>query len=323
MEAHNEEPVELDALKRCLQIAVQFDMKILDANSRVSRMLDNLMRALKIVVTKLLQLQRNKVLKADVFRFIKWLRQFVVGYQLYGGVEEEKPAKAPVEVRPRSEQRQISHGYSRSHGSNDRKPNVAPTVHGALKTDKEVGFERPKVKCLKCQSTEHRVREHPGITDDEVKKLIDEFYASRRGVNAMKNSDKSNSMECRATLDDVLVLPRVLLDSGSDESLVSNGLLQALERLELAAAQGDAASAVQGADLGDVHWTRGLKAWVDEQSPQINLLIGRPVMERLGFSVDGMLVDALKKRQTWEVGDLGDGEDAYGRRIVTTLKKDG
>ncbi|ETV99535.1 hypothetical protein H310_08198 [Aphanomyces invadans] len=47
MEAHNEEPVELDALKRCLQIAVQFDMKILDANSRVSRMLDNLMRALK------------------------------------------------------------------------------------------------------------------------------------------------------------------------------------------------------------------------------------------------------------------------------------
>ncbi|RHY15116.1 hypothetical protein DYB32_010788 [Aphanomyces invadans] len=36
MDAHDEEPAELDALKRHLQIAVQFDTRILDADSRVS-----------------------------------------------------------------------------------------------------------------------------------------------------------------------------------------------------------------------------------------------------------------------------------------------
>ncbi|RHY26903.1 hypothetical protein DYB32_007173, partial [Aphanomyces invadans] len=46
MEARDEEPVELDAFKRRLQLAVQFNMKILDADSRVSQILDNLMRSL-------------------------------------------------------------------------------------------------------------------------------------------------------------------------------------------------------------------------------------------------------------------------------------
>ncbi|ETV94920.1 hypothetical protein H310_11566 [Aphanomyces invadans] len=315
MEAQNEEPVELDALKsRAIRHedprrrqssesnAGQPDARSrgrrpkLGAASRKKLVVGIITKAIKpaslqVAVTKQLQLQRNKVLKADVFRFIKWLRQFAAGYQLYGGVDEEKPAKAPVEARPRSEQRQSSRGYSRIHGSNDNKPNVAPTVHGALKTDK---------------GSWHRVREHPGITDDEVKKLLDEFYASRRGVNAMKNSDKGKSMECRATLDDVLVLPRVLLDSGLDESLKSNRLLQAaLERLGSRLSVVDKPTVMLKpygehslplkvtrqvqfkaltleTSIGPLA-LRGLKAWMDEQSPQIKLLIGRPVMERLGF----------------------------------------
>ncbi|RLO03835.1 hypothetical protein DYB28_012056 [Aphanomyces astaci] len=44
---------------------------------------------LQLAVTKQLQLQRNKVLKSDVFRYVKWLRQFVIGYQLYGGMDDE------------------------------------------------------------------------------------------------------------------------------------------------------------------------------------------------------------------------------------------
>ncbi|ETW07249.1 hypothetical protein H310_01813 [Aphanomyces invadans] len=113
----------------------------------------------------------------------------------------------------------------------------------------------------------------------------------------MKNSDKSNSIECRATLDDVLVQPRVLLYSGSDESLESNGLLQALERL------GSRPSVV------DKPFVKLKPFGVNSLSLKINLLIGQPVMERLGFSLDDMLVDALMKCQTREVGDLGDGED--------------
>ncbi|RHY25165.1 hypothetical protein DYB25_011701 [Aphanomyces astaci] len=48
MESHDEEPVELDALKKRLQVAVQFDTKILDADSRVRRMLHSLMKTLAV-----------------------------------------------------------------------------------------------------------------------------------------------------------------------------------------------------------------------------------------------------------------------------------
>ncbi|ETV90858.1 hypothetical protein H310_14454, partial [Aphanomyces invadans] len=36
---------------------------------------------LKSAVQKQLQLQRNKGLKSDVFRFVNWLRQFSAGFQ--------------------------------------------------------------------------------------------------------------------------------------------------------------------------------------------------------------------------------------------------
>ncbi|RHZ18181.1 hypothetical protein DYB31_008408, partial [Aphanomyces astaci] len=94
--------------------------------SELSRMLDNLMKTLEadgqkwvlhhegklvmeiitkaikpaplpLAVTKQLQLQRNKVLKSDLFRYVKWLRQLAIGYQLYGGMDEEKPSKPPAE----------------------------------------------------------------------------------------------------------------------------------------------------------------------------------------------------------------------------------
>jgi hypothetical protein len=111
-------------LKKRLQSAIRFDARIMDAESRVGRMLDGLMRALeednqewllyqegKMVVDvitkaikpeplqkavqKQLQLQRNKPLKSDVFRFVRWLRKFAAGFQVYVGLEEEtqKPPK--------------------------------------------------------------------------------------------------------------------------------------------------------------------------------------------------------------------------------------
>ncbi|RHY22032.1 hypothetical protein DYB32_009642 [Aphanomyces invadans] len=48
---------------------------------------------LKSAVQKQLQLQRNKALKSDVFRFVNWLRQFSAGFQLYVWLEEPSPAR--------------------------------------------------------------------------------------------------------------------------------------------------------------------------------------------------------------------------------------
>ncbi|RHY91836.1 hypothetical protein DYB26_010440 [Aphanomyces astaci] len=259
MESHDEEPVELDALKKRLQVAVQFDTKILDADSRVRRMLHSLMKTLavdgqdwvlhqegklvvgiitkviqpaplQLAVTKQLQLQRNKVLKSDVFRYIKWLRQFTIGYQLYSGMDKEKPSKPPAD-EPRKENSRPRPRFSPVR--EEKRPSgasVAPPTWLADKRDEPP--EQPKPKFPKCQSMAHRVREHPGITDAEVKKLMDDFHqARRRSVNFVSSTKPANSMECQSSIEDVLTLPKVLLDSGSDESLVSEGLLVALERL--------------------------------------------------------------------------------------------
>ncbi|RQM30695.1 hypothetical protein B5M09_013058, partial [Aphanomyces astaci] len=55
--------------------------------------------------------------------------------------------------------------------------------------------------------------------------------ARRRSVNFVSSTKPTNSMEFQASIEDVLTIPKVLLDSGSDETLVSEGLLMALERL--------------------------------------------------------------------------------------------
>ncbi|RHY72459.1 hypothetical protein DYB28_004809 [Aphanomyces astaci] len=65
-----------------------------------------------------------------------------------------------------------------------------------------------------------------------VKKLMDDFHqARRRSVNFVSSTKPANSMKCQASIEDVITLPQVLLDSGSDETLVSEGRLVALERL--------------------------------------------------------------------------------------------
>jgi hypothetical protein len=45
--AYEEEPLDLDVLKKRLTTAIKFDTNILDADSRIGKMLDNLMRALE------------------------------------------------------------------------------------------------------------------------------------------------------------------------------------------------------------------------------------------------------------------------------------
>ncbi|RLO03028.1 hypothetical protein DYB28_001061 [Aphanomyces astaci] len=298
-------------------VAVQFNTKILDADSRwvlhqdgklVVGIITNAIKPVpvQLALTTQLQLQRNKVLKSDVFCYVKWLRQFAIGYQLYGGMEEEKSLKLP------------------GRGAAEGKLAASST----FQPDKPP--KRPKPKCLKCQSTAHRVREHPCITDAEVKKLMDDFHQPRRrSVNFVSSTKPANSMECQASIEDVLTLPKVLLDSGSDDTLVSEGLLVALERLG-ASLNVETKPRLMlkryGETTKSLHVTRqvqfktvtletsigplvlrGLRAWVEENKLEIDVLIGRPVMGRLGFSVDGML-DALKQRRVWDMAEAGDAD---------------
>ncbi|ETV93780.1 hypothetical protein H310_12344 [Aphanomyces invadans] len=156
--AFDEDPQDLDVLKRRLSNAIRFDTKVLDAESRVGRMLDDLMRvleqdhqewvlhqegkivveimtkaikpeALKTAVQKQLQLQRNKGLKSDVFRYVKWLRQFSAGFQLYVGLDEVM-APAPQTGASKTDSLKSGRGKPDGADKNRGKPDAADKSRG-------------------------------------------------------------------------------------------------------------------------------------------------------------------------------------------------
>ncbi|CAK4599998.1 unnamed protein product [Aphanomyces euteiches] len=240
-EAYEETPVELDVLKKRLQAAIVFDLRITDADSRVSRMLDNLMKALEAdgqewvlhqeakMVVGLITKAIQPPLKADVVRFVKWLRQYATGYQLYGGMDNDKPAKpADEEMKCATPRGGKARGKENASGAGEERAEGAKKPAGDAK--------KPAMTCLKCGSNDHLVRDHPDITETEAKQLIADWHQNRRkAVNAVKAVDKESeaviSVKYGATVEGVLALPTVLLDSGSDESLATLGLVKALRNL--------------------------------------------------------------------------------------------
>ncbi|ETV92271.1 hypothetical protein H310_13336 [Aphanomyces invadans] len=290
--AFEENPQDLDVLKRRLTSAIRFDMKILDAESRVGRMLDDLMRVLehdhqermggailpetlKSAVQKQLQLQRNKSLKSDVFRFVNWLRQFSAGFQLYVGLEEESV--------------------------------VAPTS----KTDGERSSREAKQR----QEAARRMFE---MRRDE--------RAGQERINVLADKSNRRSTDRGAHVEDIVRVENVLLDTGADVNVVSRGVMEALAtggiavdvvehaKPQLVFPYGETAAPLKmsrRATFGKVTLEttcgplvlRGLKAWIDDTASTIDLNISRPVMEVLGFSVDDLLVGARRQKSEWDVSD--------------------
>ncbi|KAF0774954.1 hypothetical protein AaE_001346, partial [Aphanomyces astaci] len=124
------DPRALDTLKKRIKSAVVFDMSVPDADSRIGRMLDGLAAAIrrdrqewvireesqaivKIItdavkpaslhraVTEQMALTRSKPLKKDVYRFVRWLREYAIGHERFVGYEEElKPPARPDLPKP-------------------------------------------------------------------------------------------------------------------------------------------------------------------------------------------------------------------------------
>ncbi|KAH9094099.1 hypothetical protein Ae201684P_016714 [Aphanomyces euteiches] len=170
---------------------------------------------------------------------------------------------------------------------------------------------------LKCGSNDHLVRDHPGITETEAKQLIADWHQNRRkAVNAVKAMDKESeavtSVIYGATVEGVLALPTVLLDSGSDESLATLGLVKALRNLGVEP-EFLSKTACDLKPYGAESKPLRVYRQVDEGTADCDLLIGRPAMERLGFSVDGLLVEALKQQPIWDMDDVAEPIGAMAR----------
>ncbi|KAH9093688.1 hypothetical protein Ae201684P_016312 [Aphanomyces euteiches] len=352
--AIEEEPLDLDVLKRRLTSVVRFDTKILDAESRIGRMLDELMRALeqdhqewvltqegkvvvdvmakaikpdalRIAVQKQLQLQKDKALKSDVFRFVNWLRQYAAGFQISA-------------ARWQRRRRQSGDGRAKPDAGAKGDGKGGAVAKPAAEKSKEDAKPKKKLGCLKCGDASHRVADCPKAAPGEAQKLLDaQLKKWRDAVQVLGDMPERRRTDRGAMVEALVRVDNVLLDTGADVNVVSRGVMDALaaKGASVAVATHDKPRQIYpyGADAAPLEMRRsvkftsvtlettcgpltlrGLQAWVDDTSSLIELIISRPVMEVLGFSVDDLLVGARQQNAEWDVSPEA-GQSQTGARI--------
>ncbi|RLO12839.1 hypothetical protein DYB28_002220 [Aphanomyces astaci] len=212
-----EEPQDLEVLKKRLMTAIRFDTTILDADSRIGKMLDNLMQALE-------------------------------------------------------------------------RDNEAPK------------YERKKGTCLKCGSENHKVVNCPKCAASESERLLkeqmDKWESARNKKVTKLQGSATKSLDREAKIEGIVSVTTTLLDTGSDVTLVTAGVMKSLERAGVEVKvispepfviqpYGQAPAlkvdrqvqfklAMLDTPCGPLA-LRGLKAWVDSSSNAAELLISRAV----------------------------------------------
>ncbi|RHY19584.1 hypothetical protein DYB32_010205 [Aphanomyces invadans] len=273
--AFDQDPQDLDVLKWRLSSAIRFDTKVLDAESRVGRMLDDLMQlleqdhqewvlhqegkivveimtkaikpeTLKTAVKKQLQLQRNKGLKSDVFRYVKRLRQFSAGFQLYVGLDE---VTAPAPQAGASKTDSLKSGRGKPDGADKSRGRPDGPEKGRGRSDgkgradgRASGVEKPavtgeredykprkKLGCLKCGDKSDYVADCPAATPGEADRLLDaQLKKWRDGVTVLSSHPNRHPTERGALVEGLVRVEYVLLDTGADVNVVSRVIMDEL-----------------------------------------------------------------------------------------------
>ncbi|RHZ07541.1 hypothetical protein DYB26_014959, partial [Aphanomyces astaci] len=363
-QGYDVDPRALDTLKKRIKAAVVFDMSVQDADSRIGKMLDGLAAAIrrdrqewvikeespaivKIItdavkpvslhraVTEQMALTRNKPLKKDVYRFVRWLREYAIGHERFVGYEEDtKPAAKPDP--PKTNQGGTHGRRTAPTQSTPLAPATTPQAPPGLTSAKG---------CLKCKSTSHRVRECLGITEEEAVKLVKAHgralgRGQSDGDRGRRDGGRGNGHRMAtmktdpvhterailvATVEGVLTVNASLLDSGADLSVASGGLVSALLAAGAApeiTTMGPFSLRPYGADSRPVVVTkqvrfgrlefktgcgplmlRGLRVWVDEAVAGVELTLGLPVMQKLGYSDKSLLENARRQQAEWDFAD--------------------
>ncbi|RLO01458.1 hypothetical protein DYB28_015277 [Aphanomyces astaci] len=229
------------------------------------------------------------------------------GHQLYVGLDDESkasPAAKRVEV-PRGGKAYVPR---RDSGREDTAKNNGRVGGKAEKIVPKNAEPSAKKGCLKCGDLSHRVARYPKTAPGEAETLLAaQVKRWKNGINVLVHQPQRQKTERGVLLENIVRVGDVLLDSGSDVTVVTRGVMGAL----------DAA----GVKVGTVSHTvkfncvtldstcgplvlRGLKSWVDDASTATELIVSLPVMELLGFSVEDLLVGARKKKEEWDVSSV-------------------
>ncbi|KAG9399309.1 hypothetical protein AC1031_012264 [Aphanomyces cochlioides] len=347
--AFEEDPRDLETLRRRLTSSISFDMRILDAESRVSKMLDDLMRALerdnqewllyeegKMVVEimakaikpsmlqtavhKQLQLQKNKPLKSDVFRFVSWFRQFANVYQIFGDLEKEETP------------------HTSGGGANARKgkktarqsPSDTPGQQGRNNQQDSNQPARKQAECIKCKSTRHKVADCPHVKPGEADELLaaqirrwKEDREKKPGVKKLASAPARATVDGGAIVADKVAVRDLLLDTGANVNVASAGLIRALQECGVALdiiedtlhtplyPYGNDSPPVQlkrRVRLDVSFYTicgqlalRSFPVWIDDDERDTSLIISRRAMEVLSYSTDVLLAEARAKQSDYDM----------------------
>ncbi|KAH9069021.1 hypothetical protein Ae201684P_004951 [Aphanomyces euteiches] len=257
--------------------------------------------ALRIVVQKQLQLQKNKALKSDVFCFVNWLRQYAAGFQMYVGLDET-PTPA---VAPKGEAQRAGRGGGGSRGDGRAKPDASAKGDGkggavakpAAEKSKEDAKPKKKLGCLKCGDASHRVADCPKAAPGEAQKLLDaQLKKWRDAVQVLGDMPERRRTDRGAMVEALVRVDNVLLDTGADVNVVSRGVMDALaaKGASVAVATHDKPRQIYpyGVDAVSLEMRRsvkftsvtletacgpltlrGLQAWVDDTSSLIELIM--------------------------------------------------
>ncbi|RHY16724.1 hypothetical protein DYB32_010616, partial [Aphanomyces invadans] len=287
------------------------------------------------------QLQRNKGLKSDIFRYVKWLREFSAGFQLYVGLDEELKTDDTCATSRRLQDGQLEERPCKPNGADKSRGRPYGPEKG-----REDYKPRKKLGCLKCGDKSHYVADCPAATPGEAGRLLDaQLKKWCDGVTALSSHPIRHPTERGALVEGLVRVENVLLDTGAEVNVVSRGVTDAL-------AEKNATVAVQvhdqprlvypyGVDVMSLEMKRhvkfgmvtldttcgpltlrGLQAWIDETSTAMDFIVSRPVMEVLGFSIDDLLNGARRQQAEWDVSPGSDGPVTSMSRVQHLLAEE-
>ncbi|OWY92717.1 hypothetical protein PHMEG_00038158, partial [Phytophthora megakarya] len=211
-------------------------------------------------IQKRLEYTQHKALKTDIVKCYAWILDQLKAYLVWQPPVVHMKPQARPQNKPGNLQRKQQLDGGSKHGAtggtaspSSSEGKTGPTANKASPKSRNGGQTRRS--CLKCGSLAHLVRKCPDVTPDEVDRLL----AARKttldsetntGVKRVKvvqvggagtvgvKSTGEPSAPVRSLIDDNgtaqatingYTLQTSLLDSGADDSVVSGGIMRALE----------------------------------------------------------------------------------------------
>ncbi|KAJ8530519.1 hypothetical protein ON010_g14392 [Phytophthora cinnamomi] len=177
---------------------------------------------------------------------------------------------------------------------------VKPNTQGAATPSQKVP-EQTAFPCLKCNSTEHRVKDCPLAVEGEAKALI-AVPVPESGPGQQDHLDSlfEDDDGCVDVTVDTAPVRAALLDSGADDTVKKCERLPFGDRTLPVTLMVCFDEVILTTSAGPLRW-RNLKCWEYDGDDTLSLGIGRPVMKKLGYSTDGCLVKALRKQPVWDL----------------------